>query len=203
MSERGQSQIVTAVLLTGILIVLVAAAYFWGLPLIQKQRDTVVLNNMERFMSDLDQKIKRVAESGGRERIDNIEIPGELRLIDNGYNDEVRVTFTTTGQIIATGAEIFLTGDNRTVVPITAQAGVISAFSEEQDGSFSVELALRYRETVAGESSNLINLKTSGRDVAGQGTHDVIIIHDGVQTIAGGGSDGKDLNVVDIILKFE
>ncbi|QQG39592.1 MAG: hypothetical protein HYS81_04415 [Candidatus Aenigmatarchaeota archaeon] len=200
---KGQSQLVTAVLLTGILIVLVSAAYFWGVPLIEKQKDTVTMNNMERLMKDMDEKIERVAASGGRERIENVDVPGELRLADNGYNDEVSVSFKTTGQIIATGSDIYLSGDNRTVVPITSNAGALKAFSEAIDGGFSVELTLAYRETVAGSVGNLINLKTSGRDVVGQGTHDITIVHEGVDTIKGGGSDGRDLNVVNIVLRFE
>ena len=202
-SVKGQSQLVTAVLLTGIMIVLVSGAYFWGIPLIEKQKDTVALNNMERFMDDLDDKIQRVAASGGRERIDGVNIPGDLKLADNGLNDEVTVTFSTRGQIIATDADIYISGDNRTVVPITTEAGAIKAFSEELDGEFSITMSLRYREVVAGETSNLINLKTGGRNLVSGGTHDVIITHDGVETIRGGGADGKDLNVVNIVLRFE
>lgn len=200
---KGQSQLVTAVLLTGIMIVLVSGAYLWGIPLIEKQQDTVALNNMERLMNDMKDKIERVAVSGGRERIENVDVPGELRLVDAGNNDEVVVTLSTRGQVIATGAEIFLSGDNRTVVPITADAGVIKAFSEEQDGEFSIRMSLNFREVVAGETSSLINLKTGGRNLVGAGTHDITITHEGVQTIRGGGADGRDLNVVDIVVRFE
>lgn len=201
--KKGQSQLVTAVLLTGILIVLVSAAYFWGIPLIEKQQDTVRMNNMERFMNDMNEKVQRVASSGGRERIDNVEVPGELRLRDNELNDEVTVTFETRGQIIATDSTIYLTGSNRTVVPITEEAGVITAFSERTGGRYRIEMTLGYREVVSGGTSNLINLRTGGRNVVGEGTHDVIITHDGTRTIRGGGSEGRDLQVVDVVLRFQ
>ncbi|MBI4017542.1 MAG: hypothetical protein HY366_01200 [Candidatus Aenigmarchaeota archaeon] len=202
-ATKGQSQLVTAVLLTGILIVLVSGAYFWGVPLLEKQKDTVALNNMERFMNDLDDKITRVAASGGRERIDNINIPGELKLVDNEFNDEISVTFTTTGQIIATDANIYLSGDNRTIVPITASSGSLKAFSENTGGKYSIALTLKYREVVAGDNSNLINLKTGGRNTVGNGVHDVIVSNEGAETLRGGGTDGRDLNVVNVVVRFE
>lgn len=75
---RGQQEAMTAILISGILIGIVGSVYFWGLPLIQKNKDVSILEDSEGFMKSLDNKIKYVANHGGRDQI-KINVPGTLK----------------------------------------------------------------------------------------------------------------------------
>lgn len=66
---KGAQQIVTSILLTGILISVVTAVTAIGLPLLDKTRDASVLENSKNFMISLEQSIKNIANNGGRARI--------------------------------------------------------------------------------------------------------------------------------------
>src|SRR3989344_9317294 len=65
---KGQ-QAISVILLTGILIVTVSSIYFWGVPLIQKNKDVALLENSETFMLNLAESIKYVANNPGREQV--------------------------------------------------------------------------------------------------------------------------------------
>ena len=51
--RRGQSQLIGVVLLTLIMITMIGITYMWGMPLIEKQKDTVKVSNVERMMKEL------------------------------------------------------------------------------------------------------------------------------------------------------
>ncbi len=76
--RKGQTEALSAVLISGILIGVVGSVYFWGIPLIQKNKDNSLLETSEAFMKELDSKIKFVANNGGRDRI-VINVPGLVR----------------------------------------------------------------------------------------------------------------------------
>ena len=104
---KGQSQVVVGVLLVLIMLILVGITYFWGIPLIQKQKDVVTVSNTERFLKELNRKIQDVAKNGGTQKISGFDIPGEFILEDN--EEKFILNFKTTGNIIATGKDAITT----------------------------------------------------------------------------------------------
>jgi len=100
---KGQQEALSAVLISGILIGVVGSVYFWGIPLIQKNKDVSLLENSEAFMQTLDSKIKAVANNGGRDQI-VISVPGLVRF----DGEIVEFSIETEGTIYATDAEILL-----------------------------------------------------------------------------------------------
>ncbi|HLD39495.1 MAG TPA: hypothetical protein VJB05_04255 [archaeon] len=98
---KGQQEALSAVLISGILIGVVGSVYFWGIPLIQKNKDVSLLENSESFMQQLDSKIKAVANNGGRDQI-IINVPGLLRF----DGEIIEFSIETDGTIYATDAEI-------------------------------------------------------------------------------------------------
>jgi hypothetical protein len=98
---KGQQEALSAVLISGILIGVVGSVYFWGIPLIQKNKDNSILETSETFMASLDAKIKFVANNGGRDRI-VIKIPGIVRF--DGRSVELKVE--TEGTIYAVDSPI-------------------------------------------------------------------------------------------------
>lgn len=101
---KGQTQIMSAVLLTGIMIGLIGIAYVWGGPMIQKQKDVVKLDNMETFMQNLNKEVKSVAKNGGTSKL-NVKLPGSLKVVNNnnignGTVDKIILEFETKGSVI-------------------------------------------------------------------------------------------------------
>ncbi len=108
---KGQ-EVLSVILISGILIGVVGSVYFWGVPLIQKNKDINTLENAEDFMRNLNTKIKNVANSGGRDQI-IINVPG-LVAFDG---TEINLVVDTEGVIYATNAEIPLGRNPCTVQP--------------------------------------------------------------------------------------
>ena len=98
---KGQQEALSAVLISGIMIGVVGSVYFWGVPLIQKNKDNSLLETSESFMSDLDAKIKFVANNGGRDSV-VINVPAIVRF----DGQSVELSIDTEGTIYAANAEI-------------------------------------------------------------------------------------------------
>lgn len=113
--SKGQQEALSAVLISGILIGVVGSVYFWGVPLIQKNKDISILESSEAFMRQLDEKIRSVANNGGRDHI-VISMPG----IVSFDGETIRLTIETQGTIYATDAEIPL---GRNAVSTLTQSG--------------------------------------------------------------------------------
>ncbi len=99
--SKGQQEALSAVLISGILIGVVGSVYFWGIPLIQKNKDIALLESSEAFMRQLDEKIKSVANNGGRDQI-VISVPSLVSF----DGQTIKLSMETEGTIYATDAEI-------------------------------------------------------------------------------------------------
>jgi len=64
MSHKAQAEVITIVLITGIVIALVGTAYMWGMPLIQKRTSVTEFLSAEDFASKLSDKMVEIASSG-------------------------------------------------------------------------------------------------------------------------------------------
>ncbi len=98
---RGVVEAVSALLISGILIGVVGTVYFWGVPLIQKNKDISVLETTEGFMQEMNNRVKLVANTGGREQV-QFSIPGIIRF--NG--EQVNVVVDSEGSIYSSEAEV-------------------------------------------------------------------------------------------------
>jgi hypothetical protein len=94
-------------MLTGILIGVVSSVYFWGIPLIQKNRDVSVQESSETFMKNLNEKIKDVANIGGKEEI---RIPIDGIMVFNATDQSLIFEIKTDGSIYAANAIFPLEG---------------------------------------------------------------------------------------------
>ncbi len=84
--KKAQTQTISVVLMTGIIISLAGAAYLWGKPLIEKRMTISDFTNALDFVLDLDKKIVDVVNSGSGSF--EIDIPkGTLRVVPYGAND--------------------------------------------------------------------------------------------------------------------
>jgi hypothetical protein len=97
---KGQ-EVLSVILISGILIGVVGSVYFWGVPLIQKNKDISTLEGSEDFMRNLNTKIKNVANAGGRDQL-VINVPGLVKF----DGSVVELITDTEGIIYAANAEI-------------------------------------------------------------------------------------------------
>lgn len=99
--KKGQQEVLTSILITAILVGIVSAVLFWGLPLIQKSRDASTLENAEEFIKKLSGKIKFVANNGGKDQL-IITVPGTVRFAEGN----IQLSVSTQGTVYSTDAEI-------------------------------------------------------------------------------------------------
>ncbi|MFP4046056.1 MAG: hypothetical protein ACLFS3_03275 [Candidatus Aenigmatarchaeota archaeon] len=165
--DKGQIEVVSAILLTGIMISLVSVAYFWGLPMIEKQKDRTKLRQTENFLKDLNDAVKEVARNGGRRQV-NGEIPGSLKFesATPPDHDNITIKFKTTGSLMATGKTVYLVGNSNMEAPVTSEAGIVTAYSEQIEDMYEIEMKLFYRNltTIKGKNEVYrIDLHNQGR----------------------------------------
>ncbi len=117
---KGQQEVIAVILISGILIGVVGSVYLWGVPLIQKNKDIATLENSEKFVRSLNNKIKFIANNGGRDQT-RIDLPGIFRFTSN--SNSIELVVDTQGTIYATDAEIPL-GKNAVCAAVTGVFGL-------------------------------------------------------------------------------
>jgi hypothetical protein len=100
---KGQQEAISIVIISGILIGVVGSVYFWGVPLIQKNKDIAMLENSENFVRSLSSKIKFIANNGGRDQV-GMEIPGIVRF--DPASNAIEIAVNSEGTIYAINSPI-------------------------------------------------------------------------------------------------
>jgi len=97
---KGQSQVVSAVLLGGILVVGISSAYTWAVPVLEKNQDTDQLQSSLESMRELQQAVDRVSTRGGSETVE-LQLSGGLLATDPATNT-VNYTIGSQSAYVAT-----------------------------------------------------------------------------------------------------
>lgn len=84
--KTGQSEVISAVLLGGIIVSLVGAAMMWGSPLIEKRTSAVEAQKNVAFLTNLYEKIKSLSETCTGTCVETIDIT--VRGVFRAYNYE-------------------------------------------------------------------------------------------------------------------
>lgn len=79
---RAQSEILVFILLFLLSISLFTIAVFWGKDIFQKNIDMTRVSTSENFMKEMDNSVKSLIKSDGRQEID-YKVDGLLKIIDN------------------------------------------------------------------------------------------------------------------------
>lgn len=86
MKLKVQTEVITIVLISGIVIALVGAAYMWGAPLISKRTAITDFLSAEDFVVKLNDKIVEIANSGSG--VAAFSVPKGLVRVVQGYNSD-------------------------------------------------------------------------------------------------------------------
>jgi hypothetical protein len=196
--KKGQHEVVSAVIISGILITMVSSVYFWGLPLIYKSRDTSSLSNSESFMFFLDKTIKNIATApGSRENI-RLSEPGLIRIAD----DKIIYSIKTEGTIYATDAAIPLGETDNCDSSRAGKFGIdepaVICVSSNQisESEYTNVYSLSYRnlETETGLKAYKIRIMDVAEQTGSKNT--LIIENNGINILTG--TDGKEITQIDI-----
>ncbi|MDY6770905.1 MAG: hypothetical protein SV186_03025 [Candidatus Nanohaloarchaea archaeon] len=184
--NKGQSQVVTAVLLGGILIVGISSAYTWGVPLLQKNKDVNKLQNTVSTFKKLEQEIESVAQRGGTGQIRFKVGSGFLRV--SAENNTIIYTVTTNAAYVATGEWVPLNENDLAGIAVAGRGegygirnqdkpGVLIANADYQGDNYQTTFKLVFRElqSLSSNKGYIIDLVGSGNLEASGGTHQIIV----------------------------
>ena len=183
---KGAMEAVSVVLVTGVLISVVGSVYFWGLPLIEKNKDMSILESSEYFIISLNNEIKNIANNGGK-IIKKITVPGIVKF--DGENIILEVE--TKGTIYSTGAEIPL-GKNLCNTPSgdwgKQNPDVLCVKSESSGSRFLTTYNIKYIELNSYDKNYKIEL--DGYPQSGGAEHTLIVENKGSNEVL---KNGKTL----------
>jgi len=191
--RKGQQQVLSAILLTGILIGIVGSIYLWGIPLIQKNKDIALLQSSEQFMKILDEKVKNIANSGGRDQL-RITLPATVR-IDSGASPNqwvMSMYISTQGTIYAIGTEIPLKNSTCTATQGSwgsDEPGILCVKSVKLDeNKYTTTYTLSYVRLDVPNTirSYSLELSSTGSKSIGMG-HSIVIENLGTSEVQEGG----------------
>ncbi|MBI4175848.1 MAG: hypothetical protein HY518_01475 [Candidatus Aenigmarchaeota archaeon] len=206
----GQIEPITLVIITGMVIALVGAAYVWGVPLIQKRTATTDFASAERFIIDLDKAIIDVANRGGGER--SVVIPkGIVRMVPD-ISDPLDPQYADRNSaILEVSVDQPLVLD--ATVPIrTLFLGDVGKFGEAEPRVMELEVVregTRYRMSLKAQYRELdtataplrgfrIRLNQVGNSIA---TDRVVVSYGG--NVRGVAANGGELTITNINLELE
>lgn len=195
--RKAQSEAITLVLVTGIIIALVGSAYMWGKPMIDKRSIITQFTSAVRFMEDLDSKIVNMAGTcsfeGACEESLTLPVAGSITLDEPG--NALVYTFPISQSLMSGEGEVlFNTADNNTVARYGETPGVISLRGENAgSGNYNLVFRLRYRELDSQEPwrGYKIQLLKSGQITTGASR--ILLSYAGPQTQQGAAYNNGDL----------
>ncbi|MFB6291916.1 MAG: hypothetical protein ABEI58_00820 [Candidatus Nanohaloarchaea archaeon] len=189
---KGQTQALTAVLITSVTIGAIATAYVWGTPLLEKRQSKAQLEKVERQVFDLHNSIISVARSGkGTTSKTTLEIEnGRLRIDEN--LDYIQIFTNAESAPYPPGSWTLIKGKSLQNLSIGSGSyglksqdlpGVVAVKAAAGAGrsvvTYKVEFRNLYVTDPAGNSLSKIDIQTSGRQSA-TGETTLIISNEGV-----------------------
>jgi hypothetical protein len=196
--RKAQTEAITLVLISGIIISLVGFAWTWGKPMIDKRSVMTQFASATRFMEDLDEKIVNMAgtcsSQGSCEETITLPFAGLVTLDE--ANNAITYTFDVNQPLITKGEVIFNTVDNGTVARYGEKPSVISLRGKTTPSSlYTLIFTLRYRELDSTEPWKGYKIQLTSLSGNVNGNNRIIISYGGSETRAGQAHNGGDLVV--------
>jgi hypothetical protein len=168
---KGQTQVVSTIIVVLLILTSVATLLPWGSKVIQKKKDIKSLDDTYNFFLKLDNTIRDVAKNGGEQTL-SLDIPGILEVHPENspeiFNNSIMFTFVSRASNIASGDWIPLNSPN------TEEPGILGIDSPsvifgraEMSDNINIYYRLWYRELQDKNTDHKfqIQLKTSNDEV--------------------------------------
>ncbi|MFB6147262.1 MAG: hypothetical protein ABEJ66_00100 [Candidatus Nanohaloarchaea archaeon] len=177
---KGQTQALTAVLITTITVGTVATAYVWGAPLLEKRQSKAQLDELERSIKNLRSEIVSVARSGsGTTAKVTLQLDDGARLEVNEQQDYIDITTQAPAPPYPAGTWTLLEGNS--LQNLTIGSGSYAVKSSDLPAVLAVRVASgaggsmvtyrietrnMYARTASGPVLEKIDLDSVGRRTA-------------------------------------
>ncbi len=200
--KKLQTQILSLIIMTGIVITLVGVAYIWGSPMIEKRTVYTQYISAEKFMNDLNDKITKVATTcttaGGCTNTLNIPaIEGAGIRIINADNT-LYFQFPSSQRMLS--EEEIALNTPYTSEPAdygTAPPGLLKTVGVTEADFYLIRFILHYRELDDEDSNVGYKINITGKV---SGNNQIIMTYTGTTQIPGGAATGGDLTVSNVEL---
>lgn len=215
LQRTGQSQVVTAVILGGILIAGITAAYTWGVPILQKNQD---IRNAQQSLDSLKQvseAIADVARDGGSRRAP-VRL-GEGSIVVRPENETIRYQAFTRGAYVSTEDwtplnENDLQGVNASTGEVTDgygirgadKPGLLIGRAEPADEQYVTFYRVVFRKLYNPDTGETfqIDLVSNGNLQASGGERTVVFQREDQVVEAGAGVNGGPLYKTRILIRI-
>ncbi|MFB6213597.1 MAG: hypothetical protein ABEJ07_03490 [Candidatus Nanohaloarchaea archaeon] len=190
---KGQTQALTAVLITAVTIGTVATAYVWGTPLLEKRQSKAQLDSLENDILNLRDEIVSVSR-GGQGTTSEIQLQMDGRLEVFPGKDYIEVNTQAQAPPYPAGTWTLIKGKNRQNLTIGTGSygvlgsdlpGVVAVRAASGPGSSSITYRIEFRnlyaDTPSGARLRKIDLTSVGRKTA-TGDTTLLISNEGAVT---------------------
>ncbi len=163
---KGQQQVVSVIIIIGLIIGATATVLPWANTMIQKRKDMKSLDDVYYFFQNMDETIRTIAKNGGEESL-SLEVPGTLTVSpdDNTivFNFESKVSNIAEGDWIPLNTPNL----NETGTLGLDTPSVIFGKAEQDGNTIKIWYKLWYRQLKDPSTNNLykISLKTTDETV--------------------------------------
>lgn len=193
------SMVISFVMVVGIGIALVSAAYVWGSAILEKRSSIIEFETAKNFMLNLQEEIVRLADEQSGEVALNIPV-GSMSVDDDTSGNNINLVFTIPQAIALEGSTVYL--GVTTYSDITNEVGtfgesspgVLKMTTQRGISGQDVVLQLHFRPLKAGNREFRISLDTGGG--AGSGSGRIIASYDRTVTQQGAGHQGEDVELI-------
>jgi len=160
---KGQQQIVSVVIIIGLIIGATATVLPWANTMIQKKKDMKSLDDVYYFFQNMDETIRTIAKNGGEESL-SLETPGIL--IISPENNTISFNFESKVSNIAEGDWIPLNTPNLNETGTLGldTPSVIFGKAEKQDNIIKIWYKLWYRELKDPSTGQLYKISLNTTD---------------------------------------
>ncbi len=125
MLQKAQVQVVSVMLITGIALFAVSAAYFWGIPLIHKSQSSTEVSQAKNLMLNLADEIDTVAQRGDQKLL-SINVNGDFKVNGDENCIEYKI-LSETAAVATTGWVPF----NDELVPVRRSLHLVKSGGTE------------------------------------------------------------------------
>ncbi len=215
--NKGQSEVVTFVMLGGVVVALVGAAYMWGAPLTEKRSSLAESESIVAFLNALDSKIQQIAQTCTGTCIESIDVSPKGVFSSFNYeqyykdlgagwanelNNSIVLNTSAARNVYALDRWIGInTGNLQRYVNFGEKEGVAMVRMVKTPRSeYEAVYKLWYREIDTPNKGFLIQLETGPVKSATSGR--ITITYTGRFVITNGAANGKDLEISRLRIDF-
>lgn len=172
---EGQTQALTAVMITSVTVGAVATAYIWGAPLLDKRQGAAEVQQLQGDIIELRNSVVSVADGSGVSSQVKLEIPDGSVTVDE-KNDFIQVETDAPTSPYPSGQWLLVKGDTLQNLSIGSGMyglkgqdlpGVVAVKSSSAGDSFNLVYRIEFRNmktsTPSGERLEKIDLEAAGR----------------------------------------